>query len=183
MRHLRICAVAATAVLLLSGAQKASSQSAAPNGANAGSATAESERKEIRDFPLTATTLNQYEAAAKAYHALMAKNPKLAQQLDGEISGAHVKTITGVVKIMETHAAIDSAIGGSGLNVREYVVMTYTLMDASGAVAAKRKGSKEDFSTAVSPSNLAFVEQHYERVSRMLATISGAAKDKDDDDD
>jgi len=180
MRRLTICAVAATTVLLCA-AYKAAPQSAPLNSGSASNSGTESEKREIRDFPLTVAKLNQYEVAAKAYRVLMTKDPKLAQQLDGEITSAGAKTIGGVVKIMETHAQIVSAINGSGLNVHEYVVMTYTLMDASGAVGAKKKGSKEDFSAGVSPSNLTFVERHYEKVSKVLETISGPGKDDDDD--
>jgi hypothetical protein len=173
-------AVSAATVMLLCASSLTAGQSATP-GIGASRET-ESEKKEIHDFHLTTTNLNQYERAAKAYQALMLKNPKLAKRLDEEISKAGARTIGGVVEIMGSHPPIVSAMGGSGLKIREYVVMTFTLMDAAGAVAAKQKGSKEDFSAIVSPSNMAFVELHYEKVTKALGSISGVAKDDDDDD-
>jgi hypothetical protein len=183
MRPLTIFMMAATAVLLVCAAGNAWTQSTATNNGSTSNSALQAEKNEVRDFPLTTAKLSQYEAAGKAYRALMTKDLKLAQQLDAEITRAGVKTISGAVKIMETHPPIVSSIGGCGLNAHDYVVMTYTLMDASGAVAAKKKGSKDDFSGAVLPSNMAFVEKHYEKVTKVLGNISGPSKDKDDDDD
>jgi hypothetical protein len=137
------------------------------------------ERKEIRDFVLTTEKLDKYEASANAESKLMKSDPGLKKQLDEESMDTEGSTVAGSVKNIQKHPTLVSAIQSSGLSIHDYVVMTYTLINSSSAVAMKKSGAIKEYPANVSPGNAAFTEQNFDRIKKMLNSMSG---DSDGDD-
>jgi len=131
------------------------------------------EKKEIRDFSLTADRLNKYEAATKTYNHLTGENHTLKKQLSAEALANGKNTITGGVVTIEAHPPVVAAIQHTGLSTHDYVVMTYTLVNLAGAVRMKKQGAIKEYPPSVSPPNAAFVERNYDRIAQILANAPG----------
>ena len=69
--------------------------------------------------------------------------------------------------------AVAAAIQKAGMSVREYLLTSVTLMTARMVVGMKKQGQKLDqLPGTVSQENLAFVEQNYPKIEKLLNGLS-----------
>jgi hypothetical protein len=130
--------------------------------------SAEAEKKEVKNFVLTTDKLDKYDAAVKAVHKVQKDDPTLKKQMDDDDSRNPSNTIAGSVTIIEKYPSIAKAIKDAGLSPRDFVVMTYTLINSAAAVQMKKAGTIKEYPDSVLPENAAFVDKNYERIKRVF---------------
>jgi hypothetical protein len=131
-------------------------------------ASAEAEKKEVKNFVLTTDKLDKYDAAVKAVHKVQKDNPALKKQMDDDDSRNPSNTIAGSVATIEKYPPIAKAIRDLGLSPRDFVVMTYTLINSAAAVQMKKAGTIQEYPDSVLPENAAFVDKNYERIKKIF---------------
>lgn len=89
-------------------------------------------------------------------------------------SGTGAKTLDDGAKVMESkYPEAAAAIQKAGMSVREFFLTSVTLMTTTLAVGLKKQGQKLDqLPGTVSPENLAFVEQNYPKIEKLLNGLS-----------
>jgi len=131
------------------------------------------EKKEISDYKLTTDKLNKFEVAAKSYTKLANGNPALQASLNKDAQAAEQNTVANSVKSIEKHPELVSAIKSAGFTTtREYVVMTYALINTFSNVGMKRKGFIKQLPTSISVENAVFVDQNYDRVNGIVNMLT-----------
>ena len=140
-------------------------------------ATAKAEKKEIQDYRLTAEKLDRYESSVIAYNKLLAANPDMKKEMHTADS-SNGNSVTGNVEKLDKHPEIVALLKNAGFTTREWVVMTYCLMNTAMEVGMKNSGTEKTYSSSIAPENAALVEKNYERVSKILDSLGG---DEDDD--
>jgi N-acetylglucosamine-6-phosphate deacetylase len=131
-------------------------------------ASAEAEKKEVKNFGLTTDKLDKYDAAVKAVHRVQKDNPTLKKQMDDDDSRNPSNTIAGSVATIEKYPQIAKAIKDAGLSPHDFVVMTYTLINSAAAVQMKKAGTIKEYPDSVLPENAAFVDKNYERIKKIF---------------
>ncbi|MGA8229974.1 MAG: hypothetical protein WB795_00730 [Candidatus Acidiferrales bacterium] len=144
--------------------------------------------KEVRDFRLTIAKLNRYEVATQGVAKVLHDHPEIKKKMDAGPAASEDQTDKGEhkldqsVKHVEAFPEIASAVKASGLSVREYVVMTAVLMNSMMMVALKKQGMIQEYPPNISPENAAFLEQNFDRVSRVMEPLmSGMGMGPQDD--
>jgi hypothetical protein len=130
--------------------------------------SAEAEKKEVKNFVLTTDKLDKYEAAVKAVHKVQKDNPSLKKQMDDDDSRNPSNTIAGSVATIEKYPPTAKAIKDAGLSPRDFVVMTYTLINSAAAVQMKKAETIKEYPDSVLPENAAFVDKNYERIKKIF---------------
>ncbi len=158
-------AVVLAAVLLLVTAAQGAAQNQKDDKS---SAQLEAEKNEVKNFVLTADKLDKYDAAVKAIRNTQKDNPGLQKQMDDDDSRNPSNTIAGSVAIIDKYPPIVSALKGAGLSPREFVVMTYTLINSAAATQMKKAGTIKEYPDSVLPENISFVDKNYERIKKIF---------------
>ena len=130
--------------------------------------TDDADTAEVKSFRLDMNRLNKFGAATKSLMALPKERNELQKKME---DGASVKTIDGMVQSMNKYPSVVSAITGAGLTVREYSVMTMTLVTSAMAVGMKQQGLMKETPPTVSAENVSFVEQNFEKISEMMSSM------------
>jgi hypothetical protein len=138
-------------------------------------ASAEAEKKDVKNFVLTTDKLDKYEAAVKAINKVQKDNPAIKKQMDDEDSRNPSNTIAGSVALIEKYPPIANAIKGAGLTPHDFVVMTYTLINSAAAVQMKKVGTIKEYPDTVLPQNILFVDKNYERIKKIFNTDTDAS--------
>ena len=163
------------------------SASASTASATRGSADTDADMAEIRARTLTMTDVERWYQAQRNVYEAMRRNPSLAQQLQGDESEDSDEMSLDEIearyaKVPEVRKGIEAA----GLEVRDFGVITWTLVQASFASAAIDMGANRDSvlaSTGIKPANLDFVRENRARLEQLQAEIAALApRDADDDD-
>jgi hypothetical protein len=179
----RLMAVTAATLLLfntLAVAQTAPADSAPPETPDA---------KEIREFRLTTAKLDRYQVATQGVAKVLYDHPEMKAKMDQrEASGDQTDAdkdenkLDKSVQHVEAFPELASAVKNSGLSVREYVVMTATLMNSIMAVMLKKQGMIEEYPPNISHENAVFLEQNYNRISQIMQLlIAGMSPSPQDD--
>ncbi|HXN98788.1 MAG TPA: hypothetical protein VN881_06910 [Candidatus Acidoferrales bacterium] len=151
----------ALAVFLLLGISAAAQEDKA-------AAQIDAEKNEVKNFVLTTDKLDKYAAAVKAIRKAQNDDPALKKQMDDDNSRNPSNTIADSVTTIGKYPAITSALKGAGLPPRDFVVMTYTLINSAAAVHMKKAGTIKEYPDSVLPDNAAFVEKNYDRISKIF---------------
>jgi hypothetical protein len=185
----KLVSIAAATLLLfnaLAFAQGQPQDSSQPEGPDA---------KEVRTFKLNTAKVDQYDVATKGVAKVLHDHPEIKKKMDdgsaapADSADKDEHTIDRSVKNLEAFPEVSSAIKGSGLSVREYVVMTITLMNSMMVVALKKQGLIQEYPSNISHQNAAFLEQNYDRVSHIMEPLmsgmggmpQGDSKDQNND--
>jgi hypothetical protein len=163
----RIAMWGGAAALLLSAAGLAAQQ-APPRGA----APDDADSKEYRNYRLTMDNVDKFVAASKALVKLSHDNPGLEKEMESQQDAI---TIEQAVKTTEKYPAVTAAIKSAGLTTRDFVVMTGTLMGAEMAVGMKKQGRINQYPPSVSPENIAFVEQNWDKLNAMMKAVADSS--------
>ena len=139
-------------------------------------ASAEAEKKDVKNFVLTADKLDKYEAAVKAINKVQKDNPAIKKQMDDEDSRNPSITVAGSVAMIEQYTPIANAIKGAGLTPRDFVVMTYTLINAAAAVQMKKVGTIKEYPDTVLPENISLVDKNYDRIKKIFNSEPDASE-------
>ena len=133
--------------------------------------------KEVREFRLTIAKLSRYEVATQGVAQALQDHPEIKKKMDEAQAASEdqgdkdVHKLDQSVKHVEALPEIASAVKASGLTVREYVVMTATLLNSMMMVALKKQGMIQEYPPNISRENAAFLEQNFDRVSRVMEPL------------
>jgi N-acetylglucosamine-6-phosphate deacetylase len=139
-------------------------------------AQVEAEKREVKNFVLTTDKLDQYGAAVTAMHKVQKDNPTIKKQMDDEDSRNPTNTIAGSVATIEKYPSIAKAIKDAGLSPRDFVVMTYTLINSAAAVQMKKAGTIKEYPDSVLPENASFVDKNYQRIKQIFNSEDASDK-------
>jgi len=131
------------------------------------------DKKEVREYALTADKLTRYENAVKAIVKLTNDNPTLKKQMDAEAAKTPMPTITTSTTVIANHSEVVSILKQFGFTPREYVVMTFSLISSAGYVSMKKSGISIPMPLTTSAANVAFTQQYYDRITAVLSTEAG----------
>jgi len=160
----------AVAVFFLLGMGVAASQD------DKSSAQVEAEKNEVKNFVLTADKLDKYGDAVKAIRKVQKDDPALKKQMDDDNSKNPSNTIAGSVATIEKYPPVVNVLKSAGLAPRDFVVMTYTLINSAAAVHMKKVGAIKEYPDSVLPDNAAFVEKNYDRISKIFNSGSDSSE-------
>jgi len=138
-------------------------------------ASAEAEKKDVKNFVLTVDKLDKYEAAVKAIYKVQKDNPAIKKQMDDEDSQNPSITIAASIILIEKYPPIANAIKGAGLTPHDFVVMTYTLINSAAAVQMKKLGTIKEYPDTVLPENISLVDKNYDRIKKIFNTGTDAS--------
>jgi hypothetical protein len=139
-------------------------------------AQVEAEKNEVKNFVLTSDKLDKYAEALKAMRKVQKDDPALKKQMDDDNSKNPSNTIAGSVATIEKYPPVVTALKSAGLSPRDFVVMTYTLINSAAAVHMKKLGAIKEYPDSVLPDNAAFVEKNYDRISKIFNSASDSSE-------
>ena len=151
----------ALAVFLLLGIGSAAAQD------EKSSAQVQAEKNEVKNFVLTSDKLDKYAAAVNAIRKVQKDDPALKKKMDDDNAKNPSNTIADSVANIEKYPAVADALKNAGLPPRDFVVMTYTLINAAAEVQKKKAGRAQDPDSAL-PENVTFVEKNYDRIKKIF---------------
>lgn len=138
-------------------------------------AQVEAEKNEVKNFVLTADNLDKYAAAVKGIRKVQKDDPVLKKQMDDDNSRNPNNTIAGSVATIEKYPPVVDALKNAGLPPRDFVVMTYTLINSAAAVQMRKSGAIKEYPDSVLPDNASFVEKNYDRISKIFNSTSDSS--------
>jgi hypothetical protein len=122
--------------------------------------------KEIRDFRLNMDNIQRYLGAFK----LISNDPAAKKCGDKDQNAS--KTLDDSEKAVKACPGAMADLAKAGIKPREFVVMTGTLMSDFMSVSMKKAGQIKDYPPSVSPENIAFLEQNYDKLQAMMSAMS-----------
>jgi hypothetical protein len=132
----------------------------------AGRGLSASDNKEIYNYTLTMENVQKMSTATQTLMELGKNRPEI-----NNIRNA--QSIDEMVKDIQRYPEAVAAIQGSGLPAREYVLCMMNVMQAGMAVAFKKSGTYKNYPPQVreqvSPTNLAFAEQHWDEIQKLTS--------------
>ncbi len=133
---------------------------------------------EVRACQLTREKIDKLTAANEALSRLAKADPALRRQMEDDDSD---RSIAEMVRNLETkYPKAVKTIEGAGLKVREFVVLELAFTNDLMIVGMKRQGLLKVYPAgAITPENVAFVEQNYEK----LKALADRFDDDDNDED
>lgn len=136
------------------------------------------ELQEIRNYRLSTDKLEKYVAASKRLITLAKTHPEIRSVTEIESIANKIDDTIALMESKFPQAA--NAIQISGLTVREYFLTGISLLATTIAVALKKQGQMKErkVAAAVSPENLAFVEQNYDKIEKMIRDLSQMNSEK-----
>ena len=138
------------------------------------------DQKDLSGYVLTADKMQKLVRAIADLNMLSKRHPELKLDPGGQ-------TIDQMVRKIQRFPDAVSALSKTGITPREYVIGSFTLLQASMAVGFKKAGVIKEYPAEtlknVHPATLAFVESHYDEISQSLSALSTGEDDSDDDTD
>ena len=136
-------------------------------GLGAGPARAQSkDDRELLSYVLTMDKVQRLSNAAKGLHELEKRHPEMASEHAGN------QSIDAMVRNLQRYPDAVAVLNRNGIPPREYAVGFLTLIQSTMAVGLKRAGTfpsyPPELAAMVSKTNLAFVEQHYAEIKKLL---------------
>src|ERR1044071_1375529 len=121
--------------------------------------------RELFSFVLTMGKVQHLSGAAKGLHELEKKHP-------GMSNGGPNKSIDEMVGAIKKYPDAVAVLAKNGLSPRDYAVGFLTLIQSTMVVGLKKAGTFKsyppDMTKLVSQANLAFVEQHYAEIQKLI---------------
>lgn len=122
--------------------------------------------KEIRDYRLTMDNIQRYLGAFKVL------NNDAAVKKCGDAAKTDGKTLNDSEKALKSCAAAIADLDKAGVKPREFLVMTGALMSDFMTVGMKKAGQIKQYPDSISPENAAFLEQNFDKLQAMMASMS-----------
>jgi hypothetical protein len=127
------------------------------------------DERELYSFVLTMDKVQHLSGAAKGLHELEKKHP-------GMSNGGENKSIDEMVGAIRKCPDAVAVLAKNGLSPRDYAVGFLTLIQSTMMVGLKKAGTFKtyppDMLKLVSQANLAFVEQHYAEIQKLMPDFS-----------
>jgi hypothetical protein len=116
--------------------------------------------KEVADYRLTIEVVRKWAKAVKELKRMNGDHPELA---DADISDSDSASLDDMAAFLDGIPEARDAIRKAGLDTREYVVVSFAVIQAATALWLMEQGTPREKITAdmsIHPANLALVEKH-----------------------
>lgn len=137
------------------------------------------DQKELYNYALTMDKIQKLGNAIRGLNDLSKQHPELNSDSSSD------KTIDQVVQKIQKYPEAIVVLSKSSLTPREFAVGSMTLIQAALAVGFKKAGTYKEYPPEmlklVSPANLAFVEQHYDDIGKVIPELSGSGHETEDE--
>jgi hypothetical protein len=141
--------------------------------AQSGKAQDSPDQKESYNYVLTMEKVQKLGNATKDLVELSARHPEMQ-------SGSSDHNLDQMTQQMQKYPEAVAILKKNNLTAREYLVGTGTLIQARMIVGFKKDGKYKEYPAemlkVVSPANLAFVEQHFDEIHKVLRGSSSSNK-------
>ena len=131
----------------------------------------DAEQKELHDYVLTMDKINKMAAVTKAFQDYAKRHPEVNSDKNSDS-----KSLDDMVQKIQKLPEAQAILAKNGMSARDYAVGFFSLMQASIAVGAKKSGAYKDYPPEmlklVTPANLAFVEQHFDEITKLTKMAS-----------
>lgn len=160
-------ATADTADTAAAAAGMASAQSANSQSANS-SAMTQSQTQDVQnalhDYRLTEDNVNKVIDVTQKLQALQKSNPQLVAAMKEEHGDANdAKSLDDAAARLDAMPPVHAVLSSAGLSARDYLLTTFTLMEAGAAYSLQKAGKlppNSELAKDVSAENLAYVGTH-----------------------
>jgi hypothetical protein len=136
-----------------------------------GRAADDPDQKELFSYVLTMDKIHKLANATTTLAEAAKRHPDLSAE------SSDSKDLDEMVKKIQKYPEVVSILSKNGLSPREYAVGFFTLLQASIAVGSKKAGEYKEYPPKmlqlVSKTNLDFLEQHYDEIQKMTASMMG----------
>jgi hypothetical protein len=133
------------------------------------------DEKEVYSFVLTMDSIQKLAAAQRDLEMLAKSDPEVAKKAEADDS--ENKTLDQMVRRIDSIPQVVAVLRKDGLTPREYAVSTMTLVQTGMVVGLKRNGTYKEYPPEmlklVSPANIAFMEQHYADIAKIMPAVEG----------
>lgn len=127
--------------------------------------------KEIRDYRLTMDVIQRYTRAVKS-----ATEDPGAKKCFEKDSPGNAPSLDAGEKIINACPAAVADLKTAGLKPREFLILTAALIGDVMAVGMKKQGTIKAYPDSISPENVAFVEQNFDKIQAMLMPLTAGDK-------
>jgi len=126
----------------------------------------------IRQYRLTMDKVDKLAAATDQMNKLRAANPELKKRMDA--SGDDAKTIDQKVANIDTKFPEAVAVlRANGLSTRDYIMVSLAFMNDMIMVGSKKSGMIKEYPpNSITPENIAFCEQNYDKLKQIGDKLS-----------
>lgn len=157
------------------------------SGSSASTPMTQSQREDLHDairgYRLSEGTVDKVIAATQKMHALEKANPKLAAAMNQEHDDASdARSIDDLASHLDAMPPVKAVLSSVGLSARDYVLTSFTLMEAGAAYQFQKAGKlppSSELAKDVSPGNLAYVGAHQAQL-QALQKANDASSDGDE---
>jgi len=132
-----------------------------------GDITAE-DQKDILAYTLSMDKIRKMNATTKALKEWQTKNPKTAEASGADDQGGSLSA--KVKSTDDKFPEVAAIIKKNGMDTKEYLIILYVFITATGFVSMKKSGQIKDYSAAqgtINPANLDFVDAHWDEIQKM----------------
>lgn len=132
------------------------------------------ELAEIRNYRLTMPKIDKYAAVTDGMSSLLQAHPEMEKALESGNDSAEPKNIAETVTQFETKFPQGVAlIKKQGMTTREYVVLSFALLNDVMIVGMKKGGQLKAYPpNSITPENSTFVEQKYDKLNKILTAAT-----------
>ena len=139
------------------------------------------DEKEIQRFTLTSPFLDKMAAVQGKVATLEKDHPEMEKQVKGAASqnrGETDDSIDGMAKRIDSFPPLVNIIKAQGLTVRQYVVGTMALLQASMYATMKKQMPSMKTPEGMNMANVAFIEAHQAEMDKFQKRMNAAAGHK-----
>lgn len=136
------------------------------------------DEKEMQRFTLTSAFFEKMFAIQEKVMTMEESHPEKGKEGDAaerQHRGKSDDTLDGMVKKTESVPQLANIITAHGLTVRQYIVGTMVLLQASMYAAMKKQMPDMQKPEGLNMTNVAFVEAHQAELEKLQQHLSGAA--------
>jgi hypothetical protein len=132
------------------------------------------ELAEIRNYRLTMPKIDKYAAITDGMAGLVQAHPELEKALESTHDSNEPKNIAETVRQFETKFPQGVAlIKKQGMTTREYVVLSFALLNDVMIVGMKKSGQLKAYpANSITSENNSFVEQNFDKLNKILTAAT-----------
>jgi hypothetical protein len=134
-----------------------------------GRSTDDPDQKELYNYVLSMDKIQKIANATIAMSEYAKRHP------EATADSGDAKSLDDTVRKLQKYPEVVSILSKNGVAPRDYAVGMFTLLQASIAVGSKKSGLYKEYPPKmlqlVSKANLDFVDQHYEEIQKLTASM------------
>jgi hypothetical protein len=136
----------------------------------------DADQKELSSYTITVDKVQRMMNVVKAAQEMEDKDPALKAKWDKADPGK-APTLAAAAQILDQIPEAVAIIHKQGFSsTREYLVCAFSVLEHYMTVGMKRSGYLKQYPAYLSAANLAYIEQHWAELSKILETDPGSDK-------